>query len=363
MTVPLARGSSKGFVMNRPPLRHVLFVALVFSFLHLHASGGWCDLYLQFLVDRSGSIWSPINGTPKTVLIADAVEKVSRDLPGDVAMGLRVYPPLRTGGVAGDPGLRIPVRTGTRDRFSGELAGLNPKGKAPLAEHLKKALDDFPETEDSKLLFLITDGADNNGKSFCEHRLVGIPPDSFRFHIFSMNLKDEEKREELNCLSRQFSGKTTHLTSGARLKEKLLSVSRDAHRKETERQARVLEEKRRQEALNSKTRLKVAFHNTLDPFFADSLEVAEFHLDGRKITLDPPLRTISGQKAVIFEQPVPVGTHQLDLQYRMWRGNEFIVSRAGSLEVRVEEGKTSSVLGVPKSAIFHWGCSLKPVSP
>ena len=53
----------------------------------------------------------------------------------------------------------------------------------------------------------------------------------------------------------------------------------------------------------------------------------------------------------------------MDLQYKLWRGDDFILSRVGALEVEIVEGKTSSVIGYPKSALFHWGCLLKPLSP
>jgi hypothetical protein len=240
---------------------------------------------------------------------------------------------------------------------------LNPRGRASLSEHLKKAIGDFPKGDESHLLILITDGADIEGASFCSAPLFPLPPEAFRFHLFSLNLENPDERNELTCLSRHLSGEATHLTSGDTLHGKLLAVCLDAHRKEEERQTRILEEKRIRDALQSKTRLQVTFHNTLDPFFADSLEVVAIRIDGQQVLMNPPATMESGTKAVIFEQPAYQGTHKLEIQYKMWRGEDFILSRAGSLDVFLQEGKTASILAIPHAALFSWTCALQYMSP
>jgi len=363
MSVPLDRGASRGFRMTRtiPPLAVLVPFALLLLFARPET--GRCSLYLEFLVDRSGSIWAPLDGAPKAELIADALEEAIRKLPADISMGLRVYPPPDAGGVPEDPGLRIALGTGNRDRFPAELDGLNPRGKAPLLEHVEKALADFPDGPNRKLLLVITDGADNDGTSFCVQQIRSLRPEDLRFQVFSIDLQDAEKRAELDCLARLFSGASAHLTSGNELRDGVLAVGREAHRQEMERQARMLEEQRREALLNSRTRLQVSFQNTLDPFFADSLEVVELRLDGQPIPVDPTPSLGSGERAVIFEGPVPEGSHRLDLRYAMRRGDDLASGRPGSLDILVEEGKTSYVLGRPKSALFHWGCTLHPEEP
>jgi len=339
-----------------------VFLLLAVS-LCLAPGSAFCSLSVEFLLDRSGSLWAPLDGTSKTILVTDAVGKVIADLPDDVAVGLRVYPPPVDGENSPDPGLRIPLQTGTRDRFPGELAGLNPRGKASLSEHLKKAIDDFAKTDESRLLILITDGADNEGTSFCNAPLLPLLPDAFRFHLFSLNLENPHERDELSCLSRQLAGEATHLTAGNELHGKLLAVCLDAHRKETERQARRMEEERIRNALQSKTRLQVTFQNTLDPFFADSLEVVVIRIDGRQVSLASFFAMASGNQGVILEQPVPEGAHQLEIQYKMWRGDDFVLSRVGGLDVFLEEGKTTSILAIPHATLFSYTCALQNISP
>jgi hypothetical protein len=363
MTARLSGAMRNRVRMNRFPHSLGLVFLFLSACLFFKPESGFCSLSVEFLLDRSGSLWSPLDGTSKTILVTDAVGKVITDLPEDVAIGLRVYPPPVDGENSPDPGLRIPVQTGTRERFPGELAGLNPRGRASLAEHLKKAIDDFPKNDESRLLILITDGADNEGTSFCNAPLLPLLPEAFRFHLFSLNLENPDERNELSCLSRQLAGEATHLTTGNALHGKLLAVCLDAHRKEAERQARLLEEKRIHDALESKTRLQVTFHNTLDPFFADSLEVIAIRIDDQQVPLVSPLTMASGNKAVIFEQPAPQGAHTLEIQYKMWRGDDFVLSRVGSLDVFLEEGKTASIRAIPHATLFSWACALQTISP
>lgn len=210
-----------------PPHRLSGFLLLVFLLLAPSLAGtGRGELLVMFLVDRSGSMWAPMGGTPRTVLLADALTAVTRDLPPEVAVGLRVYPPPpATEGFTDDPGLRVPLGTGNRDLFPEELQRLNPRGRALLAEHIQEALKDFPRTQDSKLLILINDNADTNGHPFCGRPGFSNLPEALQLNIFTLNLQDESEREELNCLSRQFAGSIVHLDPGDSLRDKLLKVT------------------------------------------------------------------------------------------------------------------------------------------
>jgi hypothetical protein len=320
---------------------------------------GFCDLYVLFLVDRSGSMWAAFQGKAKIVQVAKAMDRVTKDLPADVAMGLRVYPPPERGARGPDPGLRIPVEAGNRDRFREEQPRLNPRGKGSLREQLGKALRDFPEGQDTKLLVVLCDGADTGGISFCERALNLVRPEGLRFYALSLNLKDPVEQEELDCLSKQMDGKSIHLTSRDRLVSTLLPIAQKAYQDEVERQHRVAEERRRIQALLSKTRLKVEFHNTLDPFFADSVQVEQCLLDGEQIPIDSSVRLKQGEGFLLFDKAMSEGTYQLSLRYKKWDDDKTVSSTEGVLEVFVEEGKTSHVECYPRGALFHWDFAFK----
>ena len=334
-----------------------LFFVLVIAVL-TRAATGHCDLYIEFLVDGSGSMWAPVRGKAKILLVSKAIERISKDLPPEIAMGLRVYPPPRETGKK-DPGLLIPMEKGNRDRFPEELEILNPKGKAPLLENLKRALKDFPNGPDGKLLLLFCDGADTQGLSFCKKERVSKEETDLRFHVFFLNIKDQAEKEELKCLADQLAGSVSDLPPTKNLYAALLPICRNAFEEEVKRQTRVMEEEKKRRALQSKTRLKVEFQNTLDPFFADSVEVFQCHLDGQKIPLKPDVRLVKGESILLLDKAAQKGTHRLGIQYRMWRGEEPITSREGTLEVEVEEGKASSVQCYPQGALLHWGCFFK----
>jgi hypothetical protein len=274
-------------------------------------------------------------------------------------MGLRVYPPPEKGAQGKDPGLRIPVEKENRARFVEEERLLNPRGRGSLEEQLERALKDFPDGQDTKLLVVLCDGADTMGASFCERTLDLDRPEGLRFYAISLNLKDPSEREALDCLSKQMEGKSIHLGKRDNLVATLLPIAQRAHQDEVERQRRVAEEKRRIQELLSKTRLKVEIHNTLDPFFADTIQVDRCSLNGEEISIDTSVRLKQGEGFVLFDKAMGEGTHQLTLRYQKWKDEKAVSSVEGILEVRVEEGQTSHVQCFPRGALFHWDFTFK----
>jgi hypothetical protein len=335
-------------------------VATVVLLLCLLRPGlGLCDLYLQFLVDRSGSMWSAYRGKAKIVQVAKAIDRVAKELPPEVAMGLRVYPPPEKHARGPDPGLRIPLEADNRSRFAGEYQRFNPRGMGSLRDMLGKALKDFPEGEDTKLLVLLCDGADTRGVSFCEKEVKTARPEGLRFYAVSLNLKDPADQEELDCLSKQMGGRSIHLTPKNDLSTTLLPIARQAYQDEVERQRRVVEEEKRIQALLSKTRLKVEFQNTLDPFFADVIQVEQCLLDGEEVSIDTSVRLAQGEGFLLFDRAMAEGAHQLSLRYKKWKDDKAVPSVEGILEVVVEEGRTSHVECYPRGALFHWDVAFK----
>lgn len=335
------------------PVATVLLIGLLWPGV------GLCDLYVEFLVDRSGSMWSSYRGKAKIVQVAKAIDRVASELPPEVAMGLRVYPPPEKHAHGPDPGLRIPVEADNRSLFAKEYQRLNPRGVGSLRDQLSRALKDFPEGEDTKLLVLLCDGADTKGVSFCERELKMARPDGLRFHAISLNLKDPADEEELDCLSRQMGGRAIHLTPANSLSSTLLPIAKQAYQDEVDRQRRVAEEEKRIQALLSKTRLKVEFHNTLDPFFADTIQVERCLLDGEEVSIDTSVRLAQGEGFLLFDRAMAEGTHQLSLRYKKWKDDKAVPSVEGLLEVVVEEGRTSHVECYPRGALFHWDFTFK----
>jgi len=347
-------GSRTGFGLPGCLVVSLLAIALLWP------GQGFGDLYIEFLVDRSGSMWAPsYQRKARIVQVANAIELVTQKLPTDVAMGLRVYPPPEKDAQGKDPGLRIPVEKENRALFPEEQRLLNPRGKGSLEEQLKRALKDFPDGQDTKLLVVLCDGADTEGASFCERELDLRRPEGLRFYAISLDLKDPSEQEALDCLSKQMDGKAIHLSKKDNLVSRLLPIAQRAYEDEVARQRRVAEEQRRIAELLSKTRLKVEVHNSLDPFFADTIQVDQCSLNGEEITVDTSVRLKQGEGFLLFDRAMGEGTHQLSLRYRKWADEKAVSSVEGILEVQVEEGKTSHVQCFPRGALFHWDFTFK----
>jgi hypothetical protein len=254
------------------------------------------------------------------------------------------------------------VEKENRARFPEQEGRLNPKGRGSLGKQLKRALKDFPDGQDTKLLVVLCDGADTMGASFCEKGLDLARPPGLRFYAISLNVKDPSERDELDCLARQMEGKTIHLTTRDSLISTLFPIARKAYEDEVERQRRVEEEQRRIQELLSKTRLKVEIQNTLDPFFADSIQVDLCSLNGEEIPIDTSIRLKQGEGTLLFDRAMAEGVHTLSLRYQKWKDERAVSSVEGILEVRVEEGKTSHVQCFPRGALFHWDLTFKTQS-
>ena len=344
--------------MGLPGIRTRISLLLVFLLADASVClrEGVCGLYVEFLVDRSGSMWAPWQDRPKIVGVQEALEEIVPKLPDDVALGLRVYPAYPGETEGRDHGLRIPIELGNRDRFPLELGRLNPQGKDALAGHLRSALQDFPEGAQGRLLILICDAADIQGSSFCSMSAFEGLQNGLEFHIVTLDLQDPAERQELACLGKQLNGSVEHLAGIAGLPASLLTIIQSARRKEAERHAQDLQEQLARKALQEKTRLRVSFQNTLDPFFADSVEVVQCELDGLRVQLPPLNRLKKGEKVLLFDSPAAKGSHRLSIQHRLWSEARSVYSREGNLEVNLEQGKTLSVLCSPQGRLFTWGC-------
>jgi hypothetical protein len=336
-----------------------LLAAALFALFLILPGQGSCDLFVVFLVDRTGSMWAPLQGRAKILHVSDAIDRVLQELPDDVAVGLRVYPPLEQGAEGKDPGLLIPAERGNRHRFPEQARRLNPQGRGSLRRELARTLETFPEGPDTKLLFVLCDGADSDKVSFCDMQLDAARPQGLRFYAVSLDLKNVADQENLDCLSRQMEGEAIHLSSGDNLVSTLLPIAQKAYEDETATRSRAVEEEGRLQERLSKTRLKVEVQNTLDTFFADSIQVDRVLVEGEEIAPDASVRLRQGEETLLFDRTMAEGSYELSLRFRKWKKQKAATSDEVGLTVRVEEGKTTRVRCFPAGALFSWGLTCK----
>lgn len=342
-------------------LRWLLGLA-VFAAVQAVPAAGFADFYVHFLLDRSGSMWAPLGNTPRILQAAEAIRQAATDLPAEAILGLRVYPPYDWA-PGDDPGLRIPLEEGARDRVPAELRLLNPKGSAALAENLDKAILDFPPGDHARMLFLICDSADIRAEPFCGGSRYLDRAGEIEFHILALGVQDPADREELACLAEQLSGELFHVSPEISLPSAVLGRIRSALQNEAERGRKLAQEKARKQELSERTRIRLRFRNTLDPYFAEAIEVVDCLLDGRPVPL-PESPTLGPDESVeLVNQPVPAGEHSVSVRYRKGSGPDAPLSRSGNSSVQVAEGEMRLIQCVPKAGLFRWDCRCEESRP
>ncbi|MEO0722161.1 MAG: VWA domain-containing protein, partial [Pseudomonadota bacterium] len=111
----------------------------------------------MLVMDASGSMWGQIDGVNKVVIARDVV----RDSLGAAAvtqsLGLIAYGHNRKGDCS-DIEVLVPPAKGTNSAIAAAVAAINPKGKTPLTEAVRRAAAAMQHTENRSTVVLVTDG-------------------------------------------------------------------------------------------------------------------------------------------------------------------------------------------------------------
>ncbi|GAA4703395.1 vWA domain-containing protein [Nocardioides conyzicola] len=130
------------------------------------AAGQEDDLQVLFVLDVSGSMGRVAPGGASTLLqgAKSAITQVSRSLPAEVALGLRLYGAeyggTDTATACADTQLAVPPRPGSADQVVEALSGLTPRGDTPIGRSLLESVDDFAAGDGRRVVVLISDGED-----------------------------------------------------------------------------------------------------------------------------------------------------------------------------------------------------------
>ncbi len=168
---------------------------------------------IVFLVDASRSMKEGLGGgVGKMEAAKQALQKAISQIPSSVNVGLRVFGQEFTG----DPMIdcqasQMLVRIGQDNRRSiiEQVRQLRPYGMTPLTWGLMHAGRDLKDCKGSKVIILISDGAETCGGEPCSYiqRLneMGI---KLKVDIVGVGLKkDRDAREQLNCIATASGGK------------------------------------------------------------------------------------------------------------------------------------------------------------
>lgn len=186
-------------------------LAASFSFLALctlPANAQQSELERAILVfDGSGSMWGQIDGVNKIVTARETLARVLPTFPATMELGLMAYGHNRRGD-CNDIGMLVqtgPVTT-TAAPISDAVNTLNPRGKTPLSEAVRRAALELRYTEERATIILITDGLETCEADPCalanELESAGI---DFTTHVIGFGLTEEEG-QQVACLAENTGG-------------------------------------------------------------------------------------------------------------------------------------------------------------
>lgn len=176
----------------------------------------------MIVFDGSGSMWGQIDGTAKIVTARETLAGVARQLPPDLDVGLIAYGHNRKGD-CNDIETLVPI--GPAATRSGALIStvqaLNPKGKTPLTEAVRRAAGELRYQEDKATVILITDGIETCEADPCavasELESFGI---DFTAHVIGFGLSADESRQ-VACLAENTGGLFLNASSASDLSKAL----------------------------------------------------------------------------------------------------------------------------------------------
>lgn len=158
------------------------------------------------VLDASGSMWGQIDGKTKIEIARDTLAQVLTTIPDTLDLGLIAYGHREKGSCADIEEIVAPA-PGTRGDIEAAVRALNPKGKTPLADSVKKAAEALKYTEEKATVILVTDGIETCNADPCalasELEKLGV---DFTAHVVGFGLNEEEGRK-VACLAENTGGK------------------------------------------------------------------------------------------------------------------------------------------------------------
>ena len=116
---------------------------------------------LVLVLDSSGSMKEKVGGDTKISIAKKALGTVIDKLPGDAAVGLRVYGATvfdrSEKGACSDSQLVVPIGTGNRAALKDEIKKYRPYGETPISYSLKQAAEDLGDSG-KRTVVLVSDG-------------------------------------------------------------------------------------------------------------------------------------------------------------------------------------------------------------
>jgi len=158
------------------------------------------------ILDASGSMWGTVDGQTKISAARRAVDSILAKWKPEDRLGLMAYG-HRVKGECKDIELIVPTGGFDAGRIRNAVAGLNPKGKTPIADSLRAAARALQSSERKATVILVSDGIETCAPDPCavaaELRKAGV---SFTAHAIGFDVTDPVAKEQLQCIARVTNG-------------------------------------------------------------------------------------------------------------------------------------------------------------
>jgi Ca-activated chloride channel homolog len=173
--------------------------------------------------DASGSMWAQIDGKARIEIAKETIRDVLGALPAGSELGLMAYG-HRAKGSCTDIELLVPPSAGTGPAIIAAANKINPKGKTPLSEAVKRAAAELKYTEEKATVILVTDGLETCNADPCalgnELEKAGV---DFTAHVVGFGLTEAEGKQ-VACLAENTGGKYFQASDAKSLGEALTTV-------------------------------------------------------------------------------------------------------------------------------------------
>lgn len=177
------------------------------------------------ILDGSGSMWQKIGDKTKIEIARSTVDQVLTDWNPNAELGIIAYGHRQKGDCKDIEVLR-PVGPVDAKAIHDQLAKLNPVGKTPITDALKKAAEELKYTESKATVILVSDGEETCHADPCaaaaEMKAKGI---DFTAHVIGFDT-NKEQQQQLQCLAANTGGMYMGAKDADELKKALEAVEK-----------------------------------------------------------------------------------------------------------------------------------------
>ncbi|MBI3019197.1 MAG: VWA domain-containing protein [Deltaproteobacteria bacterium] len=191
-------------------MRKIVFIILMYA---LSASAERNDVYVELILDASGSMEEMIGGKTKMQIAKDVLSKYAKKVNQDYHLGLRVYGNTKRKDCK-DSHLIVPIEKGNRDQIISEIKEVTALSMTPIGYSLKKAGEDLNPLKDKGTLgiVLVTDGQESCDLDPCKVANDLIKEGfQFKINVVGFDIKDKQAHDQLKCIANATGG--TYVTS------------------------------------------------------------------------------------------------------------------------------------------------------